>query len=49
VGQPQGTELTNRCDLDIADTVAAAEYGIRRVSSNQQLLFGFLRQTGLSL
>jgi hypothetical protein len=29
--------------------VAAAESGINRVRSNQQLLFGFLRQTGLSL
>ena len=45
----KGTELTNRCDLEIADTVAAAKHGISRVRSNQQLLFGFLRQTGLSL
>ena len=45
----KGTELTNRCDLEIADTVAAAEHGITRVRSNQQLLFGFLNQTGLSL
>jgi len=26
----KGTELANRCDLEIADTVAAAEHGISR-------------------
>jgi transposase len=45
----KGRELANRCDLEIAATVAAAEAGIQRVRSNQQLLFGFLCQTGLSL
>ncbi len=45
----KGTELANRCDLEIADTVAVAEHGISRVRSNQQLLFGFLSQTGFSL
>lgn len=45
----KGRELANRCDLDIADTIAAAHSGIRRVRGNQQLLFSFLGQTGLSL
>jgi len=44
----KGRELANRCDLDIGDTVAAAKVGVQRVRSHQQLLFGFLRQTGLS-
>jgi hypothetical protein len=37
------------CDLEIADTVVAANHGISRLRSNQQLPFGFLRQTDLSL
>lgn len=45
----KGTELANRCDLDIADTVLAAKLGAKRVRGCQQLLFGFLAQTGLSL
>lgn len=45
----EGNELANRCDLDISETVTAAEHGIGRARGSQQLLFGFLRQTGLSL
>lgn len=44
----KGRELANRCDLEIADTISAAKTGIRRVCSNQHLLFAFLHQTGLS-
>ena len=45
----KGRELANRCDLETADTVAAARAGITRVRSNQQLLFSFLRHAGFSL
>jgi hypothetical protein len=45
----KGRELANRCDLEIADTITAAKSGAERVRGNQQLLFGFLAQTGLSL
>jgi transposase len=45
----KGRELANRCDLEIAATVAAAKVGIARVRGNQQLLFSFLAHTGLSL
>ena len=44
----KGRELANRCDLETADTVAAARTGIARVRSNQQLLFSFLHHAGLS-
>lgn len=45
----KGRELANRCDLDISVTMVEAKSGFRRARGNQQLLFGFLRQTGLSL
>ncbi len=44
----KGTELANRCDLQINQTIDAAQSGAERIRSNQQLLFGFLGQTGLS-
>jgi len=44
----KGRELANRCDLEVSHSVAAAHRGVRRIRGNQQLLFGFLRQTGLS-
>lgn len=44
----KGRELANRCDLEVGHSVAAAHRGVRRVRGNQQLLFGFLHQTGLS-
>ncbi len=45
----KGTELANRCDLEISQTMTAADDGVQRIRSSQQLLFGFLGQTGLSL
>jgi transposase len=45
----KGNELANRCDLEIADTIQAAQTGVRRVRGSQQLLFSFLGQAGLSL
>lgn len=45
----KGQELANRCDLEIAESVAAAHAGVARIRSSQRLLFGFLGQTGLSL
>jgi hypothetical protein len=45
----KGNELANRCDLEIADTMAAARIGAQRIRNSQQLLFGFLGQAGLSL
>jgi len=44
----KGRELANRCDLEISDTIAAATTGVGRIRGEQQLLFGFLGQTGLS-
>ena len=44
----KGTELANRCDMAIGQTTAAAQAGVQRVRSSQQLLFGFLGQAGLS-
>jgi len=44
----KGRELANRCDLEIAATIEAAQIGIERIRGNQQLLFAFLGQTGLS-
>ena len=41
-------DFFNRCDLEVSHSVAAAHRGARRVRGTQQLLFGFLRQTGLS-
>lgn len=43
----KGTELANRCDLEIAQTVDAAQAGVQRVRHSQRLLFGFLGQAGL--
>jgi putative transposase len=45
----KGTELANRSDETIDATVRAADAGVQRVKSQQQLLFAFLRRTGLSL
>jgi len=45
----KGTELANRSDETIDATIQAADVGVQRVRSQQQLLFSFLRRTGLSL
>jgi transposase len=44
----KGRELANRCDDTIAEVVDAADAGIQRIRSSQQLLFAFLDKTGLS-
>jgi DDE superfamily endonuclease len=45
----KGGPLANRAEETIEATMRIAEGGIRAVRRDQQLLFGFLAQTGLSL
>lgn len=45
----KGGELANRAEQTIAEVGRVAHQGAKRVASNQQLLFGFLARTGLSL
>jgi hypothetical protein len=44
----KGCELANRCEDTIAEVAEAADAGIQRIRSSQQLLFAFLDKTGLS-
>lgn len=45
----KGTDLANRCESCIERVELAAGIGIRRIRREQDLLFGFLGKTGLSL
>ena len=49
VVEPQGHRTGQPSDETIDATVRAAAAGVQRVKSQQQLLFAFLRPTGLSL
>jgi transposase len=45
----KGGELANRCETSLTTVAYAAGLGADRVRSDQSLLFGFLRHTGLEL
>jgi hypothetical protein len=45
----KGRELANLCEDDIDDVEVVARQGVRRVRRCRDLLFGFLRHTGLDL
>src|SRR5207244_1095941 len=45
----KGTELANLCAETLDEPIRAARRGVERVRSDEDLLFGFLEATGLSL
>ena len=45
----KGTELANLCAETLDEPIKAAHRGVERVRSDEDLLFGFLEATGLSL
>jgi putative transposase len=45
----KGGELANLCAETLDEPIRAARRGIERVRNDKDLLFGFLRATGLSL
>lgn len=48
-GNLKGQELANLCPDTVAECVAAAKAGIRRVRRQEQLAFSFLSRSGLPL
>jgi hypothetical protein len=44
-----GSELANLCAETLDGPIKAAQRGVERVRSDEDLLFGFLKATGLSL
>jgi transposase len=48
-GNVKAVELANLCPDTIEEARAAAEVGLKRVSSGSELCFAFLAHTGLSL
>ena len=45
----KGRELANLCAETLDEPITAAHRGVDRVRSDEDLLFGFLKATGLSL
>jgi transposase len=48
-GNVKARELANLCPDTITDAEAAADAGLMRIGTNEQLCFNFLHHTGLSL
>ena len=45
----KGRELANLCAETLDEPIRAARRGVERVRNDEDLLFGFLKATGLSL
>ena len=45
----KGRELANLCAETLDEPIRAAQRGVERVRSDEDLLFGFLKAAGLSL
>jgi transposase len=45
----KGTELANLCARTTDEVIATAQVGLFRIRREQELLFGFLRHTGLTI